>query len=66
MASGKLQVVLLLLQGGIKAVVWTDTLQAVILIVGYLAMIICGTVAVGGFGVIWNKSLEEGRLNFVK
>ena len=57
---------MLLLQGGIKAVVWTDTLQTVILIVGYLAMIVGGTVAVGGFGVIWNKSLEGGRLNFVK
>ena len=49
-----------------KAVVWTDSLQMCILTIGYVAMVIGGIVAVGGFGVIYEKSLKGGRLNFIK
>ena len=44
--------------------VWTDTLQLVILVVGYLAMVIGGLVNIGGFGAMWEKAEAGGRINF--
>ena len=44
--------------------VWTDTLQMVILTIGYLAMMIGGLVAVGGFGEMWSKAERGGRTDF--
>ncbi|XP_059828780.1 sodium-coupled monocarboxylate transporter 1 isoform X4 [Hypanus sabinus] len=50
--------------GGLKAVVWTDVFQMLIMIAGFLAVIIRGSVLQGGFGRIWNISYHGGRLNF--
>ncbi|XP_032898629.1 sodium-coupled monocarboxylate transporter 1 isoform X1 [Amblyraja radiata] len=50
--------------GGLKAVVWTDVFQMLIMISGFLAVIIRGSVVQGGFQRIWNISQEGGRLNF--
>ncbi|XP_069797527.1 sodium-coupled monocarboxylate transporter 1 isoform X2 [Narcine bancroftii] len=50
--------------GGLKAVVWTDVFQMVIMISGFLAVIIRGSVVQGGFAQIWNISYHGGRLNF--
>jgi len=53
------------LQGGMKAVMWTDTLQAIIMYAGILAGIIQGCIE-QGFGVIWEDAERTGRLNFYK
>ncbi|XP_051890725.1 sodium-coupled monocarboxylate transporter 1 [Pristis pectinata] len=50
--------------GGLKAVVWTDVFQMLIMISGFLAVIIRGSVVQGGFERIWNISYHGGRLNF--
>ena len=41
--------------------IWTDTIQMVILIVGLIVMAGCGSAAVGGWGVVWERVQEGGR-----
>ncbi|XP_069699566.1 sodium-coupled monocarboxylate transporter 1-like isoform X2 [Periplaneta americana] len=50
--------------GGIKAVVWTDFLQAIVMMMASIVVIILGLVHVGGFGTVWQRSLEGGRIKF--
>ena len=49
------------LQGGIKAVVWTDTFQMLVIFTGFIVVIVSGTITVGGWGVIWAKAFEGKR-----
>ena len=51
-----------LLQGGIKAVVWTDVFQMVIIIGGILTLFITGIVKIGGFHIIWETATNGSRL----
>lgn len=53
-------------QGGLKAVVWTDTLQSFSMILGLLVVAIVGTIEVGGFGVVIQRAAESGRFEFFK
>lgn len=46
--------------------VWTDTLQAVIMFVGSTALCIQGTYLVGGPSKVWNAAARGGRLNFMQ
>uniref|UniRef100_A0A6I8PN92 Sodium-coupled monocarboxylate transporter 1 n=1 Tax=Xenopus tropicalis TaxID=8364 RepID=A0A6I8PN92_XENTR len=50
--------------GGIKAVIWTDVFQIVIMVAGFIAVIIRGVVVQGGIQTIINDSYYGGRLNF--
>jgi solute carrier family 5 (sodium-coupled monocarboxylate transporter), member 8/12 len=52
--------------GGLKAVVWTDTLQFILMIGGVFAVTILGLNATGGFENVWKTSDEGGRLIFFK
>ncbi|KAK0423693.1 hypothetical protein QR680_008282 [Steinernema hermaphroditum] len=49
--------------GGLKAVVWTDTLQAGVMFAGMLAVMVKGTVDVGGFQKILEVATVSGRLD---
>ncbi|KAG2468446.1 SC5A8 protein, partial [Polypterus senegalus] len=49
--------------GGLKAVIWTDVFQMIIMLSGFLAIIIRGAVVQGGVQRIWNDSYYGGRLN---
>ncbi|KAI4884867.1 hypothetical protein NFI96_031249, partial [Prochilodus magdalenae] len=49
--------------GGLKAVVWTDVFQVLIMLAGFLAVIIQAVVVQGGFSVIINDSAQGGRIN---
>ncbi|XP_046560734.1 sodium-coupled monocarboxylate transporter 2-like [Haliotis rubra] len=51
--------------GGLKAVIWTDVLQYIIMFAGVLAVIIKATIEVGGVQEIWNRVLSGGRLVFI-
>ncbi|KAG8224741.1 hypothetical protein J437_LFUL005310, partial [Ladona fulva] len=51
-------------QGGIKAVVWTDTLQTLIMFGAMILIVIIGTVSVGGPSNVWNLSLKGNRIEF--
>jgi len=50
--------------GGMRGVVWTDVLQASIMVTGLVVVIIIGTVDVGGVGNVFEAAKEGGRLNF--
>ncbi|XP_078481188.1 sodium-coupled monocarboxylate transporter 2-like [Ciona intestinalis] len=49
--------------GGMKAVIWTDALQSVIMLSGSLAALIKTTTLVGGFGNVWETLERSGRSN---
>ncbi len=46
-----------------KAVVWTDAFQSVLMVGGQCAIIIIGCVKVGGFDKMWNINQDWGRLH---
>lgn len=50
--------------GGIKAVIWTDVFQFVVMFSGILAFIIKGTIEIGGVANTWKIANENGRLNW--
>ena len=55
-----------LTQGGLKAVIWTDVFQTVIMLMGMLAILIKGAMEVGGIGRAWELANESGRIEFFK
>ncbi|CAH1272474.1 SLC5A8 [Branchiostoma lanceolatum] len=50
--------------GGMKAVMWTDTFQVVVMVAGFLAVIIQGTIEVGGPARVWEINGQGERLEF--
>jgi len=48
--------------GGIKAVVWTDTLQMFIILAGLVTLIVMGSNEVGGMTAAWEMASEGGRV----
>ncbi|TNN76454.1 Sodium-coupled monocarboxylate transporter 1 [Liparis tanakae] len=48
--------------GGLKAVIWTDVIQMVIMLAGFVAVIARGAVLQGGFAKIWEDAGRGGRL----
>lgn len=51
-----------LLQGGLKAVVWTDVIQTMMMFSAMLLVIIKGTTDIGGIGVLWERAVSSGRI----
>ncbi|XP_066216648.1 sodium-coupled monocarboxylate transporter 2 [Saccopteryx leptura] len=49
--------------GGLKAVVWTDAFQMVVMVVGFLTVLIQGSAEVGGFHKVLERSSNGSRLN---
>ncbi|XP_076800752.1 sodium-coupled monocarboxylate transporter 1-like isoform X2 [Clavelina lepadiformis] len=49
--------------GGMKAVVWTDTLQTTVIFAGGFAALVKTIVIVGGFGKMWDALERGGRMN---
>ena len=45
-----------------KAVVWTDTIQAIVLFSSLLLVVVKGTIDVGGVGVVWQRNYDSGRI----
>ncbi|XP_077572273.1 sodium/iodide cotransporter [Stigmatopora nigra] len=50
--------------GGIKAVIWTDVFQIVVMFAGFVAIVIHGTVLVGGPAAVLRIANNGSRLNF--
>ncbi|XP_054745208.1 sodium-coupled monocarboxylate transporter 1 isoform X2 [Anastrepha obliqua] len=48
--------------GGLKAVVWTDVLQTVVMVGSIILVIIKGTADVGGLAIVWQRNLEGRRI----
>ncbi|GJQ68456.1 hypothetical protein Trydic_g17034 [Trypoxylus dichotomus] len=49
--------------GGLKAVVWTDTLQFGAMLGAIVAVLFLGISVVGGLGTVFNRSREGGRFD---
>ncbi|RZB40467.1 SSF domain containing protein, partial [Asbolus verrucosus] len=49
--------------GGLKAVVWTDTLQFTVTIGAVITVFFLGVKSAGGFGAVWAKAIEGHRLD---
>jgi len=47
-------------------VIWTDAIQAVIMVTGFLSIIIQGSLLMGGFGEVWRRSEAGKRIEFWK
>ncbi|KAK7085634.1 Sodium-coupled monocarboxylate transporter 1 [Halocaridina rubra] len=47
--------------GGLKAVVWTDTFQMIVILMGIVSVIIVGCIEVGGISNVWAIAGEYGR-----
>lgn len=52
--------------GGLKAVVWADTLQFVVTLCTFFCLLIMGTISAGGFSEIWERARQGDRLEFFK
>ncbi|CAF3814058.1 unnamed protein product [Adineta steineri] len=50
--------------GGMKAVMWTDVFQTIIMFVGLLASVIQGIIDAGGSRAVWQRALDGGRVEF--
>lgn len=50
--------------GGMKAVVWTDTLQMCIIFAGLITLIVEGSKVIGGFSKAWDIADKGGRIKF--
>ncbi|XP_047510069.1 sodium-coupled monocarboxylate transporter 1-like [Pieris napi] len=48
--------------GGLQAVVWTDVIQITVMLGAMALVAIKGTLDVGGFGVVWQRNMESGRI----
>ena len=62
----KTPIISFLCQGGIKAVVWTDTLQICIMVLGVVAVIVKGCIDVGGIDEVWRRGVEGNRIVFLE
>ncbi|XP_071119594.1 sodium-coupled monocarboxylate transporter 1-like [Haliotis cracherodii] len=51
--------------GGLKAVIWTDVLQYILMYIGMIAVIVKGTIDSGGIKEIWSRVMDGGRLTFI-
>jgi len=51
--------------GGMKAVMWTDTIQVIIMFGSMLGVIIKGNVDAGGFAAVWNANSLSGRVESI-
>ena len=47
-----------------KAVLWTDTFQSVMMIVGLMATLIQGCIEMGGFSRAWDIAYQNQRVYF--
>ncbi|CAF3733082.1 unnamed protein product [Rotaria sp. Silwood1] len=52
------------IMGGMKAVIWTDALQAIVILIGLLAAIIQGLIVLGGFKRTFSIASQGGRIEF--
>ena len=53
-------------QGGMKAVVWTDVVQMILIYTGYIMVCAAGISHVGGLGKVWEINRQGGRLIYTK
>lgn len=50
--------------GGLKAVVWTDAFQCMVMWGGFIAIIVKGCEVLGGFDNMWQIASDGGRIDY--
>uniref|UniRef100_V5ICF2 Putative na+iodide/myo-inositol/multivitamin symporter n=1 Tax=Ixodes ricinus TaxID=34613 RepID=V5ICF2_IXORI len=50
--------------GGLKAVVWTDAFQMIVMILGLASVVALGVIKVGGFRNVWSTAVQGDRIQF--
>ena len=53
-------------QGGIKAVIWTDTFQAFVMFGSFLAVVIKGNFDACGKNAVFDRNYQSGRIELFK
>lgn len=53
----------LFFQGGMKAVIWTDVFQGVVMLAGLTTIIVVGTVKVGSLSAVFHTAYKGHRLD---
>ena len=53
-------------QGGMKAVVWTDAIQMMIIVLGTFIIAVVGVKKVGGASEVMDIVTRDNRINFLK
>lgn len=53
-------------QGGLKAVIWTDVFQTLVMFAGQLAVIVVGAQRVGGMARVWRVAEQEGKISGIE
>lgn len=51
--------------GGMKTVLWTDSLQFLVMVIGLLSLLIAGCNATGGIAKAWEIAGDHGRIEFL-
>ncbi|XP_071129765.1 sodium-dependent multivitamin transporter-like [Mytilus edulis] len=51
--------------GGMKAVLWTDCFQAVLMFIGVIVTLIWGFIKAGGMSEVWRIAEEHERIKFI-
>uniref|UniRef100_A0A8C9G3I0 Sodium-dependent multivitamin transporter n=1 Tax=Pavo cristatus TaxID=9049 RepID=A0A8C9G3I0_PAVCR len=49
--------------GGLKAVIWTDVFQTLVMFAGQLAVIVVGARRVGGMARVWHLAEQQGKIS---
>uniref|UniRef100_A0A8C0VJ41 Solute carrier family 5 member 6 n=1 Tax=Cyanistes caeruleus TaxID=156563 RepID=A0A8C0VJ41_CYACU len=49
--------------GGLKAVIWTDVFQTLVMLAGQVAVIMVGAWRVGGMARVWRVAEQEGKIS---
>lgn len=53
-------------QGGLKAVVWTDVVQTISMLGALILVAVKGTMSIGGVGEIFSEALKTDRIEAPK
>ncbi|NXX61799.1 SC5A6 protein, partial [Scopus umbretta] len=52
--------------GGLKAVIWTDVFQTLVMFAGQLAVIVVGAQRVGGMARVWHLAEQAGKISGIE
>ncbi|XP_046643614.1 sodium-coupled monocarboxylate transporter 1-like [Daphnia pulicaria] len=50
--------------GGLKAVVWTDTLQIFVMYGSFITVLVKGSMDIGGLNTVWQRNFNSSRIEF--
>lgn len=50
--------------GGMKAILWADVFQSLLMFAAMFAILVKGTYDIGGLGMVWKRAREGGRIQF--